>query len=134
VPLHVSVVTPERELFSGEADFVLARTSGGDIGVLPGHAPYLGTMGYARLAIHNGGQKTFVAVHGGFLQVIDDKLTVLAPLAELAEELDVERARHDLAEAEASMKTTQETEDLKLALARAEARVQTAAEAGLLNF
>src|SRR5438270_14017392 len=91
--LQVSVVTPEREVWSGEAAFVVARAEGGDIGLLPGHAPVLGALHHAVLKIEHADGVTLFAVHGGFIEVFEDRVTVLAPVAEAAEEIDVERAR-----------------------------------------
>ena len=94
----------ERRLWSGEANFVLARTTVGDIGVLPGHEPTLAQMeeaGVVRIDATNGTRLT-VAVHGGFLSITPDGVTVLAEFAELSEEIDVSRARKALERADAS--------------------------------
>src|SRR5438309_1417054 len=95
MPLHVSVVTPEREVWSGEAGFVVARSEGGEIGVLPGHAPFLGALkhSFVKIVHEEGGITLFIAVHGGFIEVYEDRVTVLARAAEPAEEIDVEAAR-----------------------------------------
>jgi F-type H+-transporting ATPase subunit epsilon len=132
MPLEVSVVTPERELWSGEANFIVARAAGGDIGVLPGHAPFLGALHHASLKIEdtNGGTE-FFAVHGGFIEVFEDRVTVLTPVAEGAHEIDIERARRELAEYEASLRNEFD-EEIQLALLRAQARLRTAGEAGLI--
>jgi F-type H+-transporting ATPase subunit epsilon len=93
--LHVEVVSAEREVWSGEATQVLARTSEGDIGILPGHAPLLGALadgGVVRVLLTGGGE-VVAAVHGGFLSVTDQGVTVLAEVAELAEDIDTSRAR-----------------------------------------
>jgi F-type H+-transporting ATPase subunit epsilon len=93
--LHVEVVSAEREVWSGEATQVLARTSEGDIGILPGHAPLLGALadgGVVRVMLVGGGE-VVAAVHGGFLSVTDQGVTVLAEVAELAEDIDASRAR-----------------------------------------
>jgi F-type H+-transporting ATPase subunit epsilon len=131
MPLQVSVVTPEREIWSGEASFVVARAAGGEIGVLPGHAPFLGALHHAQLKIEAEDGVSYFAVHGGFIEVYEDRVTVLAPLAEKAEEIDVERARRAEQEAEAAVKG-EDDEDARLALLRAQARLKTAAEAGLI--
>ena len=131
MPLEVSVVTPEREVWSGEASFVVARAAGGEIGVLPGHAPFLGALHHAVLKIEHADGVTLFAVHGGFIEVYEDRVTVLAPLAERSEEIDVERARRAEQEAEAAA-SRGDDEDARLALLRAQARLKTAAEAGLI--
>jgi F-type H+-transporting ATPase subunit epsilon len=93
--MHVELVAVERRLWSGEATFVLARTTVGDIGVLPGHEPTLAQMeeaGVVRIDATDGKQLT-VAVHGGFLSITPEGVTVLAEFAEFANEIDVSRAR-----------------------------------------
>ena len=93
--LHVELVSVEREVWSGEATQVTARTTEGDIGVLPGHAPLLGQLaegGTVRI-FQEGGAEVVAAVHGGFLSVTDQGVTVLAEVAELASDIDTGRAR-----------------------------------------
>lgn len=96
--LHVELVSVEREVWSGEAESVIARTTEGDIGILPGHAPLLGEVaegGVVRI-LQAGGAEVLVAVHGGFLSVTDDGVTVLAEVAELGGDVDAARARSAL--------------------------------------
>lgn len=93
--VHVELVSVERLLWSGEATMVIARTTEGELGVLPGHAPLLGQLadgGVVRIQEDGAGEITF-AVHGGFLSVTDDGVSILAELAERAEEIDVARAQ-----------------------------------------
>jgi F-type H+-transporting ATPase subunit epsilon len=100
--MHVELVAVERRLWSGEANFVLARTTVGDIGVLPGHEPTLAQMeeaGVVRIDATDGSRLT-VAVHGGFLSITPDGVTVLAEFAEFANEIDVARARTALSNAD----------------------------------
>src|SRR5438132_12225578 len=118
--LNVSVVTPEREVWSGEASFVVARAEGGDIGVLSGHAPFLGALHHAVLKIEHADGVTLFAVHGGFVEVYEDRVTVLAPLAEVAEEIDVDLARRGAEEAEAQLRAGDDDE-ARYALLRAQA-------------
>ncbi len=93
--LHVELVSVEREVWSGEATQVIARTTEGDIGVLPGHAPLLGQLadgGTVRIEQVGGGE-VIAAVHGGFLSVTDQGVTVLAEVAELSGDIDTGRAK-----------------------------------------
>ena len=102
--MTVELVAVERRLWSGTANFVLARTTVGEIGVLPGHEPTLAQMeeaGIVRIDRTEGGSLT-VAVHGGFLSITPETVTVLAEFAELSEEIDVARARNALNRADAS--------------------------------
>jgi F-type H+-transporting ATPase subunit epsilon len=89
--LEVHLVTPEREVWSGEADFVTARGVDGDLGVLPGHAPLLAALAVGPVFIDAGGSRTAVVVDGGFLHVAheDDvtRVDVLAEYALLSDEL-----------------------------------------------
>jgi F-type H+-transporting ATPase subunit epsilon len=134
LPLQVSVVTPEREVWSGESDFVLAKAAGGDIGVLPGHAPFLGALKHSFVKIsHGDGSEVLMAVHAGFIEVFEDHVTILAPEAELAEEINIEDARRYREEAEREMREGDTIEAYEKLL-RADARLRTAAEAGLLQM
>ena len=89
--LDVHLVTPEREVWTGEADFVTARAVDGDLGVLPGHAPLLAALAVGPVFIDAGGRRTAVAVDGGFLHVAheDDvtRVDILAEHAVLSDEL-----------------------------------------------
>jgi F-type H+-transporting ATPase subunit epsilon len=102
--MHVELVAVERRLWSGEATFVRARTTVGEIGVLPGHEPTLAQMEEAGVVRIDGteGRRVTVAVHGGFLSITPEGVTVLAEFAEFAEEIDVSRARDALNRADAS--------------------------------
>ena len=96
--VHVELVSVERLLWSGEARMVIARTTEGELGVLPRHAPLLGQLadgGVVRVQEDGGGEVTF-AVHGGFLSVTEDGVSILAELAERADEIDEDRAQQAL--------------------------------------
>jgi F-type H+-transporting ATPase subunit epsilon len=100
VTLHVSLVVPDRELWSGEASIVIAKTSEGDIGVLTGHSPVFGVLAEGSIAeIVSDEARVRAAVSGGFLSVADDRVSILAAQAELAGEINVEQARQELASA-----------------------------------
>jgi F-type H+-transporting ATPase subunit epsilon len=97
VTLHASLVVPDRELWSGEAQIVIAKTTEGDIGVLAGHAPVFGVLAEGSVVeIHTGDAEIRAAVSGGFLSVADDRVSILAAQARLAEEVDREEARREL--------------------------------------
>src|SRR4051812_36400547 len=90
-------------MWSGEASMVIARTTEGELGVLPGHAPLLGELapgGVVRIRTTEG-QDMVVAAHGGFLSVTQRGVSILAETAEISSEIDVERAREALRRAEA---------------------------------
>ncbi len=93
--MQVELVSVERPIWSGEANAVYARTTEGEIGILPGHAPLLGALepGWLVRIQQADGVEQRVAVHGGFLSVRADGVSVLAEMAESADEIDVARAR-----------------------------------------
>jgi F-type H+-transporting ATPase subunit epsilon len=98
VTLLVALVTPEREIWSGNADRVIAKTLDGDIGILKGHSPVLGVLAPGSLVriLGTEGDEVAAAVAGGFLSVADDRISVLAAQAELGNEFDVQAVRSEL--------------------------------------
>jgi F-type H+-transporting ATPase subunit epsilon len=110
--MHVELVSPERILYSGDADMVICRTiDGGDIAFLANHAPFLGALDVAVVRIKTAdGQWEEAAVHGGFVHVRDNKVILLSDLAELASQIDFERARRDREDLE---KRVMETDDVE---------------------
>ena len=90
----VSLVTPERTLFEEEVQAVFLRTDAGESAYMPGHTPLIGALaaGLVRFQREDDSEER-AAVHGGFVQVEGDRVTVLAPVAELADDIDVARAR-----------------------------------------
>ncbi|MCX2967311.1 F0F1 ATP synthase subunit epsilon [Streptomyces sp. TRM70308] len=101
--LHVELVAADRRVWSGEASLVVARTSSGEIGIMPGHQPLLGVLVSGPVTIRTTGEDGTVvaAVHEGFISFADDKLSLLAEIAELSYEIDVERAERALEKAKA---------------------------------
>jgi F-type H+-transporting ATPase subunit epsilon len=132
MPMDVAIVDPEKELWSGEADFVVARSEDGEIGILPGHAPFLGVLKFSKLKVQAGNDVIVFAVHSGFIEVKDNRVSVLARSAEVASDIDVARARNQAEQARQRLQQEAEDEDAKYALARAEARLMAAEESGLL--
>ncbi|MFO7155018.1 MAG: F0F1 ATP synthase subunit epsilon [Pseudomonadota bacterium] len=122
--IHLDIVTPERRLVSLEVDQVRAPGAEGSFGVLPGHTPFLTVMEPGELVYWAGGREHRYFVGGGFVEVHDDRVTVLAESAERVEEIDVERAMRALNEAQERLKTLREEEE---AFRIERARVQRAA-------
>jgi F-type H+-transporting ATPase subunit epsilon len=126
VPLQVELVSPERILYSGEADMVVCRTvSGGEIAFLTGHAPFVGAIDIASVRIKSGEGTEEAAVHGGFVEVRDDRVTILSDVAELASQIDVERARRAKEASERKEKDVDDAE-AEAALRRATVRLSVA--------
>ncbi len=100
--LQVELVAVERKIWSGEATMVIARTTEGELGVLPGHAPLLGELAPGGVVTirTDSGDDLVVAAHGGFLSVTERGVSILAETAEISTEIDVERAREALRRAE----------------------------------
>ena len=126
--MEVQLVSPEQVLYVGEADMVIARTlGGGEIAFLRGHAPFLGALANStvRLVLSGGGQERF-AVHGGFVEVAHDRVIVLSDVAELASDIDTDRAREAKARAEDALRANADDEDAQAALNRADVRLEVA--------
>ena len=99
--LDLEVATPERALVREQVSEVEIPGKSGYLGVLPGHAPLLGLLGHGTLSYVVRGTKRYLAVHSGFLEILDDHVRVLANTAEPREEIDIQRARVALQRAEA---------------------------------
>ncbi|MBK5222677.1 MAG: ATP synthase F1 subunit epsilon [Acidimicrobiia bacterium] len=124
--LQVELVSPEKILFSGEAEMVVARTAGGDIAFQPGHVPFIGTLADHPVRIlFAGGQEEMVAVHEGFVECAHDRVTILSDIAELSSQIDVNRAEAARARAEANADQLDES-TREAALRRAQVRIQVA--------
>ena len=122
MPLTVQVVTPEREVeVSDDAELVIARGTEGEVGVMPGHAPLLISLGIGPLTIvHQGGRREVLAIDGGFLQVSRDQVIVLAEYAVIPSEIDASAAAGRLDELKRRAAAEAGSDDLKRQLARAE--------------
>lgn len=122
--LHVELVAADRLVWSGEAKMVIARTTEGDVGILPHHAPMLSLMVDGVVDVQTGEGETWVAaVDAGFLSVANNRISILSEHAEMSHEIDLEKARADLERARTAgeYETEAEAED---AVRRAEARIR----------
>ena len=129
--LKLEIVTPERKVFDAAVDTVTVPTASGEAGILPNHAPLVSALKPGVLIYTNGGSVERVAVSGGFVEVSDNKVSVLADEAETADEVSVETARADREAAEKSLASAinqpyEETEHLRDQLETANARLQIA--------
>ena len=119
MPLHLEIVTPERLAYSDEVDMVLVPGIDGELGILPHHTPLASLLGVGELKIRKGGDEETFAIAGGFLQVRPDKVVVMAEIAEIGAEIDLERAQQARAEAEKALESGY-VEGADLSAARAE--------------
>jgi F-type H+-transporting ATPase subunit epsilon len=119
MPLLLEIVTPERLAYSDMVDSVQLPGSQGELGVLPHHAPLISTLGVGELRIRKGGTEESFAIVGGFLQVRPDRVVVMAETADMASEIDLEKAQEARREAERALEGTAPTDAVDLAAARA---------------
>ncbi len=130
MPIQLEIVTPERLAYRDTVDSVQAPGVEGELGILPHHAPLITMLGVGELLIRKGGTEESFAIVGGFLQVRPDKVVVMAETADLASEIDVERAQRARQEAQRTIETGyHEAADLvaaRAALQRALLRIRVA--------
>jgi F-type H+-transporting ATPase subunit epsilon len=125
VALQVQLVAADRSVWSGEASTVIARTVDGDLGVLPGHEPLFAELASGVVLVRTtDGEQVAAAVHGGFISVENDTVSLLAEAAELSHEIDVARARQALDRV--SNGAVEADESLSAAQVRAETRLRAA--------
>jgi F-type H+-transporting ATPase subunit epsilon len=124
MPLTLEIVTPERRVLSVQVDEVRAPGAQGGFGVRLNHEPFMTALEPGRLTYVEGGREHHYAIGGGFLQVAENRVIVLADTAEAASDIDVERARHAFEEAQARVLQTTEQDESHAAEA---ARVRRAA-------
>ncbi|MFS0555744.1 F0F1 ATP synthase subunit epsilon [Brevibacillus sp. 179-C9.3 HS] len=128
--MTVEVVTPERVVYSGQAEMVIARGLQGEIGIMPNHVPLVTPLKTAPVRIKTEGDKEVkMAVSGGFMEVRGDKVTILAETAEMPGDIDVERAKSAKERAEKRLAEKYAELDVKRAeraLQRAMARLDVA--------
>lgn len=125
--MQVEVVSPERITFSGEADMVVCRTvGGGDIAFQPGHVPFIGVLQISQAKIVNSDGGEVFAVHSGFVQSTNNKVTILSDVSEVKGNIDVPRAEAAKAKAEAALAADSEDKEAAAALSRANTRITVA--------
>ena len=118
MPLLLEIVTPERLAYSDMVDSVNLPGVEGELGVLPHHAPLVSMLGVGELRIRKGGAEESFAIVGGFLQVRPDRVVVMAETADLASEIDLEKAQEARREAERVLEGAA-IDEVNLAAARA---------------
>jgi F-type H+-transporting ATPase subunit epsilon len=122
--MQVELVAADRLVWSGEATMVIARTTEGDVGILPNHAPMLSLMVDGIVDVTTAEGETWVAaVDAGFLSVAGNRISILSEHAEMSHDIDLERARADLERCQAAGENPDDAEDAA-AKAWAEARIR----------
>ncbi|MGE7544214.1 F0F1 ATP synthase subunit epsilon [Sporosarcina newyorkensis] len=113
--IKVNIVTPDGPVCEMDANMVIAVTEAGEIGVLPGHIAMVAPLQIGALRLKTDGKTETVAVHGGFIEVRPEVVTVLAQSAEMAKSIDIARAKRAAEKAEADLKAKTDSLDLRLA-------------------
>lgn len=132
--LELQIVTPERLLLKEQVDEVEIPGSEGYFGVLPGHTPLLASLTVGELWYRKGQEKTYLSIGFGFAEVLPDRVTILARLAEKADEIDVDRAEAARKRAEdrlAGQQSTVDYERARTALMKSMTRLQVSARIGV---
>jgi F-type H+-transporting ATPase subunit epsilon len=124
--LELEIVTPERQLVRQQVSDVQLPGKDGYLGILPGHAALLGQLGAGALWYTAAGQPHYLAIYGGFVEVLEDHVRVLADSAEKAEDIDLGRAKSDLEKATEQLATAEDPDAALAAVNRAQARVNAA--------
>ncbi len=120
--LLLEIVTPDRKVLSQEVEYIGAPGIEGEFGVLPNHIPFLSALGVGNLYYKDGGRSHYVFISGGFAEVGNNKVTILAEVAEKAVEIDIDRARKAEEKAKARLAKAQD----RIESARAQAALQRA--------
>ena len=115
MPIHLEIVTAERVVLSDDVDQINAPTKDGRVGILPRHAPLLTILDVGELDIIKDGTSTPFAVSGGFMEVLPNRVTILADTAERADEIDEARAEEARRRAEEQIAQRQSKQDIALA-------------------
>ncbi len=125
----LEIITAERQVFSDDVEVLVAPGIDGELGILPHHAPLMTALQPGEIMIRKDGEETYLAVTGGFLEVMGNKVTILADACEHSEEIDEERARQGMQQAQErlAMRTADiDLEQAAAAVRRAEARLRVA--------
>lgn len=128
-PMKLEIVTAERLVYSEDVDMLVAPGLDGELGILPRHAPLLTVLKPGEIRVTRDGDVSYLAVSGGFLEVMSNTVTILADTAEQAEEINAERAEAALARAQERIESSASDMDLQMAMAsmrRSQARLAVA--------
>ena len=127
MPMMLEIITAERQVFSDEVDMVVAPGIDGQLGILPRHAPLMTMLKPGELTVRKAGEEDmYVAVSGGFMEVLGNRVSILADACERSDEIDEERAQQAVQRAQerlASRSEDMELERVMASLRRAQVRV-----------
>ena len=124
--MRLEIITAERKVYDDDVELVVVPGSAGELGILSTHAPLMSTLQPGELLIRKEGEDTYLAVSGGFIEVLDDRVTVLADAAEKSDEIDEQRALAAMERARDSLvnrESTIELEQVAVAMRRAQIRL-----------
>ena len=134
--INLEIVTPEKSIFSGEVDEITIPVVQGYLGILPGHAPLLSELRVGVISYRQGTDEFHLFCSMGFLEVLEDRVSVLAEKAELADQIDIEQARTDQSDAEEVLRVGDEATDyteVMLRMREASTRLEVAAKVGRMT-
>ena len=126
---QLEIVTAERIVYSEQVDLLVAPGTDGELGILPNHSPLLTTLKAGEICVEQNDERNYIAVTGGFLEVIGNKATILADTAEYADEINEERAEEAMKRAEQRVESSTSAMDLERAVAamrRSQVRLRVA--------
>lgn len=129
MPMRLQIITAEREVFAGEVDALVAPGVAGELGILPNHAPLITVLQPGELMVRVSGEESYLALSGGYLEVLGDQVIILADAAEDVDEIDEARAQEALERAQqrvANRESDVELERAAASLRRAQVRVTVA--------
>ncbi len=126
MPMMLEIITAERQVYSDEVDMVIAPGFDGELGILPRHAPLMTMLKPGELTVRKDGEDIYVAVSGGFMEVLGNRVSILADACERSDEIDEERAQQAMQRAQerlANRCTDMDLESAMVSLRRAQVRL-----------
>ncbi len=129
MPMQLQIITAEREVFSGEVDAMVVPGVAGQLGILPNHAPLMTLLQPGELMVRAGGEESFLALSGGYIEVLGNQVIILADAAEDVDEIDEARAQEAMEQAQQRISNRESDVELEQAVAslrRAQVRVTVA--------
>ncbi len=117
MPMRLEIITAEREVYADDVDLVVAPGIEGQLGILPRHAPLMTVLQPGEVLVRKDGETSYLAVTGGFMEVMANRVTILAEACEYSEEINVERAQAAIERAQERLRSQTSTLEMERALA-----------------